>query len=90
MARFRLRHAGLKILSIAVATLLWLVVTGDAVVERTLRVGIELQRAPADLELVGCFAHSAQKSGKDVAELVGLDAPTGGRATSDVAELLAL
>ncbi|MFO1078974.1 MAG: CdaR family protein [Planctomycetota bacterium] len=53
MARFRLRHVGLKLLSIAVATLLWLVVTGDTVVERTLRVGIELQRAPAGLELVG-------------------------------------
>ncbi len=60
MARFRLRHAGLKILSIAVATLLWLVVTGDAVVERTLRVGIELQRAPADLELVGAVPDSVQ------------------------------
>lgn len=53
MAAFRIRHAGLKLLSLTVATLLWLVVTGDPVVERTLRVGIELQRTPADLELVG-------------------------------------
>jgi hypothetical protein len=53
MAGYRIRHAGLKLLSLTVATLLWLVVTGDPVVERTLRVGIELQRTPADLELVG-------------------------------------
>ena len=33
------RHVGLKLLSVAVADLLWLVVTGDPVVERTLRVG---------------------------------------------------
>ena len=43
-----------------------------------------------DLELVGCYARSASKSGKDVAELVGLDAPTGVRATTDVAALLSL
>ncbi|MEZ5420973.1 MAG: CdaR family protein [Vicinamibacterales bacterium] len=52
MARLAIRHAGLKLLSVAVATLLWMVVTGDPVVERTMRVGLELQRAPADLELV--------------------------------------
>jgi YbbR domain-containing protein len=48
----------LKVLSVAVAVLLWLVVTGDPVVERTLRVGLELQRAPADLELVGAVPDS--------------------------------
>jgi YbbR domain-containing protein len=53
MALWPIRHIGLKLLSVAVAVLLWLVVTGDPVVERTLRVGLELQRAPADLELVG-------------------------------------
>ena len=44
----------------------------------------------SDLELVGVFAHSASKAGKDAAELVGLDAPTGVRATGDVDALLAL
>ncbi len=52
MALFPLRHLGLKLLSVVVATLLWLVVTGDPEVERTLRVGLELQRAPAGMELV--------------------------------------
>jgi len=53
MALLPLRHVGLKLLSIAVAALLWLVVAGDPTVERTLRVGVELQRIPADLEIVG-------------------------------------
>lgn len=53
MALWPVRHVGLKLLSIAVAVLLWLVVTGDPIVERTLRVGLELQRMPAGLELVG-------------------------------------
>ncbi len=53
MARFAVRHVGLKLLSVVVATLLWMVVTGDPVVERTMRVGLELQRAPVGLELVG-------------------------------------
>ena len=53
MALFPLRHVGLKLLSIGVAALLWLVVTGDPEVERTIRVGLELQRAPTGVELVG-------------------------------------
>ena len=43
-----------------------------------------------DLELVGVFAYSADKAGKDVAELVGLDAPTGVRASADIDALIAL
>ena len=53
MVLFPLRHVGLKLLSIGVAILLWMVVTDDPEVERTLRVGLELQRAPAGVELVG-------------------------------------
>jgi len=41
------------------------------------------------LELVGCFAWSAEKAGRDVGELVGLD-PVGVAATDDVEALLAL
>ncbi len=43
-----------------------------------------------DLELVGVHAHSADKVGRDAAELCGLDAPTGIVATSDVDALLGL
>lgn len=46
--------------------------------------------ARPDLELVGLYAYSADKVGKDVAELCGLDTPTGVAATRDVGELLAL
>ena len=45
--------------------------------------------AHPDLELVGAFAHSAGKVGRDVGDLVGLD-PVGVAATDDVDDLLAL
>jgi len=45
--------------------------------------------ARPDLELVGAYAYSASKVGRDVAVLVGLDDPTGVTATDDVDALLA-
>lgn len=42
-----------------------------------------------DLALVGVYAYSADKVGRDAAELAGLDRPTGVTATGDVAALLA-
>ena len=48
-----LRNVWLKFLSIGIATLLWLVVAGDRVVERALSVPIELQHLPEGLEIVG-------------------------------------
>jgi 2,4-diaminopentanoate dehydrogenase len=45
--------------------------------------------AHPQLELVGCFAWSADKAGKDVGELVGLP-PLGVTATDDVETILAL
>ena len=42
-----------------------------------------------DLELVGVYARSADKVGRDVGELCGLDRVVGVAATGDVAELLA-
>lgn len=43
-----------------------------------------------DMELVGVYAHGADKVGKDAAELCGVSDPTGVHATNDVAALLAL
>lgn len=43
-----------------------------------------------DLELVGVYAHSAAKVGKDVGELLALGREVGVRATDDIDELLAL
>jgi YbbR domain-containing protein len=53
MGGFAFRNLGLKVLSIAIAGLLWLVVAGERVVERALRVPIEFQNVPAGVEIVG-------------------------------------
>ena len=42
-----------------------------------------------ELELVGCWVHSAAKDGRDVGELIGRE-PIGVAATTDVDEILAL
>jgi YbbR domain-containing protein len=47
------RHIGLKLLSLALALLLWMTVSGEETVERGLRVPLELQQVPAGLELLG-------------------------------------
>jgi hypothetical protein len=46
------RHFGLKLLSLGLALLLWMVVSGEETVERGLRVPLELQQVPAGLELL--------------------------------------
>jgi YbbR domain-containing protein len=53
MASSLTRNVGLKFLSICIATLLWLVVAGDRVVERALPAPIEFQNLPTGLEIVG-------------------------------------
>ena len=53
MAYSPFRNVGLKFLSICIAALLWLVVAGDRVVERAIRVPIEFQNLPQGLEIVG-------------------------------------
>ena len=47
------RHLGLKLLSLGLAVMLWMVVSGEETVERGLRVPLELQQVPAGLELLG-------------------------------------
>ena len=47
------RHLGLKVLSVVLALLLWMIVSGEETVERGLRVPLELQQVPAGLELTG-------------------------------------
>ena len=53
MAYHPFRNLGLKLLSMLVAILLWLVVAGERVVERVMRAPVEFQNLPAGLELVG-------------------------------------
>ncbi len=47
------RHLGLKVLAIALATLLWLTVAGEHVVERSIRVPLEFRNIPEALEITG-------------------------------------
>jgi len=53
MAYNPFRKFGLKLLSVFIASLLWLAVGGEQVVERTLRSPLELQNIPEGLEVVG-------------------------------------
>ncbi|MGW0160544.1 NAD(P)H-dependent amine dehydrogenase family protein [Mycobacterium sp. NPDC003323] len=43
-----------------------------------------------DMELVGVYAHGADKVGVDAADLAGRSTPTGIKATNDIGELIAL
>jgi YbbR domain-containing protein len=47
------RHIGLKVVAFALATLLWLIVAGDHLVERSMRVPLEFRNIPPALEIVG-------------------------------------
>jgi YbbR domain-containing protein len=53
MAYHPFHHLGLKLLSIALAVLLWLIVGDQRLVERTARVPLEFQNVPPGLEIVG-------------------------------------
>ena len=47
------RHLGLKLLSLGLAVLLWTAVAGEEIVERGLRVPLELQQLTPNVELTG-------------------------------------
>ena len=47
------RHLGLKLVAVALAALLWLIVAGDHLVERSMRVPLEFRNIPNELEIVG-------------------------------------
>jgi len=47
------RHLGLRLLSLGIALLLWIAVSGEETVERGLRVALELQQLPPNLEITG-------------------------------------
>ena len=47
------RHLGLKVVAVALAALLWLIVAGDHLVERSMRVPLEFRNIPNELEIVG-------------------------------------
>jgi YbbR domain-containing protein len=53
MAYHPFQHLGLKVVALALATLLWLTVAGEHVVERIIRVPLEFRNTPPQLEVVG-------------------------------------
>jgi YbbR domain-containing protein len=53
MAYHPFRHLGLKFVALALATLLWLTVAGEHVVERIIRAPVEFRNLPPQLEVVG-------------------------------------
>ena len=53
MAYHPFRHLGLKVVALACASLLWLTVAGEHIVERNLRVPVETRNIPQQLEVVG-------------------------------------
>lgn len=53
MAFHPFRHLGLKIVAVVLATLLWLTVAGEHMVERSLRVPLEYRNLAPQLEIVG-------------------------------------
>lgn len=53
MAYHPFRNLGLKVLALALASLLWLTVAGEHVGERVMRVPLEFHNIPQDLEIVG-------------------------------------
>jgi YbbR domain-containing protein len=53
MAYHPFRHLGLKVLAITLATVLWLTVAGEHVVERSLRVPLAVRNLPVSLEIEG-------------------------------------
>lgn len=53
MAYNPFKYKRLKVLSVVIAAMLWLMVSGERVVERVLRAPVEFQNLPQGLELVG-------------------------------------
>jgi hypothetical protein len=51
--RWAFGHSWLKVLSVGLAVLLWMVVSGEEMVERGLRVPLELMQVPDGIELLG-------------------------------------
>lgn len=53
MAWHPFRNLGLKVFAVALATLMWMTVTRDQLVERSISVPLEFQNIPSDMELIG-------------------------------------
>jgi YbbR domain-containing protein len=88
MAYHPFRHLGLKVLAITLASVLWLTVAGEHVVERSLRAPLAVRNLPTSLEIVGDLpatvdvrvrGSSAQLSRLDAGEVIAMLDLTGAR-----------
>jgi YbbR domain-containing protein len=88
MAYHPFRHLGLKVLAITLASVLWLTVAGEHVVERSLRAPLAVRNLPLSLEIVGDLpaavdvrvrGSSAQLSRLDAGEVIAMLDLTGAR-----------
>src|SRR5262245_37211822 len=71
-----LAHAGLKIVSVALAVLLWMMVSSPlASVERGLRIPLELQNLPENLEMVEPPQESVDVRIRGTADALGRISP---------------
>jgi YbbR domain-containing protein len=78
-------HIGLKLLSVAVAVLLWMMVSSQqASVERGLRIPLELQNLPHNLEMVELPQESVDVRVRGTADALGRIAPGDLVATIDL------
>ena len=69
-------HAGLKVVSVALAVLLWMMVSSQrASVERGLRIPLELQNLPENLEMVETPQESVDVRVRGTADALGRIAP---------------
>lgn len=84
MAYHPFRNLGLKTLAVAAATLLWLSVSSDPLVERSLRVPLEFQNVPANLEIVGDVPATVDVRVRGTARQVGAIEPGQGVAVLDL------
>jgi len=85
------RHFGLKVISLALATLLWLLVAGQREAERSLRVPLEYRNVPEQIELLceptslvdlrlrGTSGALAQLRGTDLVAVIDLRGARPGR-----------
>jgi len=91
MAYHPFRHLGLKFISVVIALALWFAVAGEEVVERSLRVPLDLHNQPATLELVdnapttvdvrvrGAISQLSQLGDGDVVAVIDLSAAKPGQ-----------
>ena len=78
-------HTGLKIVSVALAVLLWMMVSSQrAAVERGLRIPLELQNLPENLEMVEPPQESVDVRVRGTADALGRLAPGDIVATVDL------